>query len=361
LQRSSDFVVSWPTLRCTDYLTRNRQPALPWDDRQFGQQLYRGIVAGLRGWGIDLLVADQARLQQQILFQLGYLRVVETDFAQLRPRGIFTHADNHHPLQEYILIARREGIPTVVLQHGLDCEQWYLDEAYASAIALWGPARANRYRRQSRYQPEMVITGNPAYDHLQLPQRFNPQGNYWLWVTRPHAETKCYSPTRSPQEGVKILQALLEALGQFPQARLVIKPHPADSIGLYQAVLQQHPLGDRVTLSQTPVMQLLPQARVVISEDSTAGLEAMFFGKPLIHAHFCESTPALKFVENQAALPGFSPEMLLESLKQVAALTDSEQQTYLAAQIAFLRDQLGPCDGQAGARVTEFVLETFKD
>ena len=47
-----------------------------------------------------------------------------------------------------------------MLQHGLDGEHRCLDEAYASAIAVWGPNRQSRYRRASRRQPDsLVVTG----------------------------------------------------------------------------------------------------------------------------------------------------------------------------------------------------------
>ena len=62
---------------------------------------------------------------------------------------------------------------------------------------------------------------------------------------------------------------------------------------------------------------LLSESSVVITEDSTAGMEAMFWGKVLIHAHFAQSPPVMPFVEYGASLPAFSGEMLFESLHYI--------------------------------------------
>jgi glycosyltransferase involved in cell wall biosynthesis len=363
LRDSSHITMALPSLQSRECIATGYSRwglRLSSEDKQFAQDLHAGITIGLACQDIELLPQDILQLRNQINQQLQYIKVVEADLSRLKPKALFTYADNHFPVQEAVLIARREGIPSIMLQHGLDCEQYYLEQAYASSIAVWGEARAHRYRTKSVYQPERIaVTGNPAYDDLCLPLQFNPQGDYWLWVTRPHTPEKCFSPARFPQEGLDLLIALLEALQHVPQARLVIKPHPADYASQYQDLLSQHHLGDRVTVSQTPVLKLLSKASVVISEDSTAGLEAMFFGKPLIHAHFCEATPTLNFVEKETALPGFSPEMLVDSLKNISSLTVSKQKNFLAAQRDFLKEHLGPCDGHSGERLAEFVLQTL--
>jgi hypothetical protein len=329
------------------------------DEAAFAMQLYQGILDGLKAFNIKLIAEDALLLQLQVMQQVSYVRVAEIEMRMTRPDAILLYADNHHPVQEYALIAQRDGIPSVMLQHGLDCERYYLDEAYASNLAVWGRYRYDRYRQDSMRQPEIEITGNPQYDHLRLPEQCATQGNYWLWVTRPHNPEKCYAPSRFADEGMEILEALLVALTKFPTARLVIKPHPADYIQRYQDHIQQQQLGDRAQVSMANVQSLIAEASVVISEDSTAGLEAMFFGKPVIHAHFATSAPVLSFVSSEAAFPGYSTEMICESLSQIEQLTSGQQASLLEAQRAFLTQHVGACDGQAAHRVMSFVLETI--
>jgi hypothetical protein len=159
----------------------------------YAAQLHKGILLGLHNMGVDLLDGDVNLLWNQIIEQMSHVKLVEAEIAMTRPRAILVYADNHHPAQEYVLVARREGIPSIMLQHGLDCERYYLDEAYASAIAVWGKMRLQRYQKDSNWQPNLIqVTGNPEFDRLHLPERIDTDGDYWLWVTRPHAPNKCY-------------------------------------------------------------------------------------------------------------------------------------------------------------------------
>ena len=355
LSQLSDLVVVVPHDRSPDYAV-GHSTRLPWAaeqeaDLDYAAALHQSVIQGLRSLQIALLPQDQQRLGTQILDQLLLIRRVEAELNFVRPQALLMFADNHHPMQAYVQVAKRMGIPTVLLQHGLDCEHYCLDEAYASAIAVWGEARRNRYQHQSVYQPDHLwVTGNPEFDHLRLPEALDLSGDYWLWVTRPHRPEKCFSPSRSPQEGLDILAALAKALKRSPTARLLIKPHPADYADRYQAFITEQGLGDRIEMVQSNVQSLLVGASCVISEDSTAGLEALFFGKVVIHAHFAASKPTLPFVQF-GALPGYSAELLEDSLERAAHLTSIEQDTLLQAQRQFIQDYAGNCDGQAHQRV----------
>lgn len=363
LEKSSTIVLASPYMESFHRSTgkyKQLQPSLSRSEAEFAKALHAGILAGLRSFGIELITQDQQTLERQILRQLHYVRVVEAEISRTQPNAILVYADNHHPMQEFVMVAQRDRIPTILLQHGLDCEHYCLDEAYADTIAVWGEARRRRYQAQSGRQPQQIrVTGNPQYDQFRLPERLDRSGDYWLWVTRPHTSEKCQSPSRQVLEGVQILEALLIALQHHPAARLVIKPHPNEQVELYLPLIEHYQVGDRVEITKTNVHALLPQACVVISEDSTAGLEAMLFGKVVIHAHFAASSPTVPFVEFGAALPGYSSQQLQESLNRVEGLTLGEQVTLLEGMHQFLTDHVGLLDGQAIERVMSFISDVI--
>ncbi|NJR49035.1 MAG: hypothetical protein HC780_05125 [Leptolyngbyaceae cyanobacterium CSU_1_3] len=320
------------------------------------KSLHQGIVAGLKELGIELIEQDAIVLHHQITQLLLRTQQIKSELSILRPDAILLFADNHFPVQSYVLVARKKGIPTIMSQHGLDCEHYCLGEAYADVISVWGKSRLQRYQDQSTWQPAKIqVNGNPEYDHLTLPTQLDRSGDYWLWATRPHRPEKCYIPSRNSQEGIQILEALLAALARSPSSHLVIKPHPLDDLELYQSYIQGHSACDRVVLSSEPVRSLFPEARVVISEDSTIGLEAMFFGKIVIHAHFAASEPVMPFVSYNAAFPGYSSKMLQMALEEVEQLSEAQQHQLFAGQRRFLEDYAGVCDGQAQARVAALI------
>lgn len=326
-------------------------------DEHLASELCSAMLAGLRSQDVHLFAIDAASLAEQIVALFRQVEAARGYLESVKPDALLVHADNHPPHQAYVLLARTLGIPSIVLQHGLDCERFYLDEAYADVIAVWGPERAERYRGGSSRQPKRLeVTGNPEFDALRVPQSLQESGGYWLWVTRPHSSAKCYSPSRSPAEGVAILHALLDALATFPDQRLVIKPHPYDDAGVYADLVRTHASGCRVAILDTPVPDLLPSSGIVISEDTTAGMEAMFLGKRVVHAHFAASPPTVGYVAYRAALPGFDPDELAKSLRLASHLRGAEAVAMLDGQRAFLFDHAGPCDGNAASRVRNLIL-----
>jgi hypothetical protein len=110
-------------------------------------------------------------------------------------------------------------------------------------------------------------------------------------------------------------------------------------------------LSHRVTISEQNLHELLPLSSLVISEDTTAGMEAMFWGKILVHAHFTASEPTLPIVAYGAALPANCAEELVSSILKAQQLTIEERHAIQKGQAEFIRDFAGVCDGSAGARV----------
>jgi hypothetical protein len=329
-------------------------------DASFADELCRAIVHGLERADVRLFEPDAAKLGEEILLLLRQVGAARGYLAAVRPDALLVHADNHPPHQVYVLAAQREGIPCVMLQHGLDCERLYLDEAYADAIAVWGEQRAARYRKESTHRPARIdVTGNPEFDDRQLPESLDTGTGDWLWVTRPHSSAKCYSPSRSPREGMAIFEALMDALAVTPGPALIVKPHPYDNIPLYEDRVKSHPAGGRVQIVDTPPKMLFARAGVVITEDTTAGMEAMFEGKRVVHAHFAPTPPTVDYVGYDAALPGFSAPQLADSLRHAAMLVSAEASAMLDGQRRFLLAHAGPCDGRAGERVRDFILNVM--
>lgn len=156
------------------------------------------------------------------------------------------------------------------------------------------------------------------------------------------------------------MSALMSALAVHPKDKLVIKAHPYDYPELYEEMIAKSQLKGRVQLSGRHVHELLPRASLVVSEDTTAGMESMFWGKPLVQAHFSMSSPVMPMVEYGAALPGFSPEQLLESITTLRTLPMDVLQKFYAGQVRFLKDFAGPCDGKAASRLVTFIANILE-
>jgi hypothetical protein len=323
------------------------------------KKLHAGILKGLGD--IKLHEQDVETLGLELVQMVRRVKASDAELAGLKPHAVLVPVDNAPPFMETTLVARRRGISVIMLQHGLDCERFYLDDAYASHIATWGRYRRERYERDSVHQPSCLRdVGNTRYEHVdKAVGSIATSPGRWVWVTRPHRPEKCYAPSRRVDEGLRIFDALVEALRETPSAVLIIQCHTFDYPELYERRIAECGLGERVQVSREAIWPILASADVVISEDSTAGLDAMLLGKCLVHAHLSGAPPVMPFADMRAALPGFSHQDLVGAMRRASELSDADRVTMQRRQTEFLDFAVGPRDGKAANRFCEFVAEVL--
>lgn len=320
-------------------------------------KLYDAILIGLNRQNIFLCEKDQIILKKQVVEQYRHIQVARQNLKKLNPAAILVHTDNHYPFIDYVMLANQMSIPSIMLQHGLDCEHYFLDEPYASHILLWGKEREERYRKKTTNfaKAKLFITGNPEYDNIKLTKSIDNNGDYILWATRPHKSEKCYSVSRFPQEGIDILKSIISFLKLNPAERLLIKPHPFTFSSMYKEEIVRQKLEDRIKFVQGNFTHFLKSAKVVIVEDSTAALEAMFYGKPILHAHFAHREPVLPISRYGAGLPAYFPAQLEENLHALMHINDCQKQEMFKKQQEFINEYASNLDGKAASRCNEVI------
>ena len=312
------------------------------------------IQNGLDEFGIKLISHDLSVLKQQLTILLAQLEMAHLELTHLKPNLVLLYADNHFPYQAYALLAKKLAIPTLTVQHGLDCEHNYLDKTYSSHMATWGINRKNRYLQSSKPNSVFYITGNPDFDKITVSKKINTKGAYILWTTRPHKPEKCYSVSRSPVEGINIFNAFLDFLEHHPNEILFIKPHPSSFVNLYEERIMLSSVKDRIKIVRKDIIPLMKNAKVVVTEDSTAGLEAMFYGKPIINVHFAATPPVIPYVTYKAALQAFNKLELHLALEQTLS-GKLDLKELKKNQNKFIKDFAGPMDGKATERVLDLI------
>jgi hypothetical protein len=320
-------------------------------DRALAGRLVKPISAGLQSEGLHLSESAIALLSRQIAWLSAHIRYARRELSLVKPTAILVPTDNNPPCHTYVQLARSMGVTSVVLQHGLDCEVSCLEDLHADHALVWSENRRQRYAAHGIAPERITVIGHPRYrtDRTPTPRRLQ-QAASWLWVTRPHRIDKCYSPRRDPQEGGDILSSLLDALRQFPECELRIKPHPCDDVAVYLEQLRCSDVGDRAEIVSGDPLDLVKSCSLVVAEDSTAAMDCMFGGVPMVHVHFCEDRPVLPLVAYGAALPGFSSSQLGESLASI--IRNQVDLTRMGeGQQRFVREYAGTADGRYEERV----------
>ncbi|WP_139001993.1 UDP-N-acetyl glucosamine 2-epimerase [Hyunsoonleella aestuarii] len=300
-------------------------------DKEWSEVLYSNLIKALNVSNINLIPEDVWLLKEQIY---GAVRLTNLAVAELKtnkPDAVYVHSDNHPPYINYVLAAKMLNIPTFTYQHGLDCEHYYYNDCFADYVAVWSAHRKNRYILNSLTQPiSYKIVGNVFLNNLAIDK--NKVSNTILYITRPHKPLKCYAPSRSHKEGLEILKVILKFLLKNKSIELIIKPHPMDIISFYTNAISECKLQNRARIKNTSINELLSKSAIVITEDSTAGVEVMRFGIPLIHANFSTVEPVLPLVKEKAALKGFNEDELLHSIELAFNLDEYERATLIEQQ-----------------------------
>lgn len=330
----------------------------------FGSRLYFDCLLRILGkYGIWL---NEAGVRRISLFSLLAIQSIERTrrFFSLYPiDALVVDGDSWLPINAFVQIAREFSIPVMCIQHGLDCEHWCLDEAFSQYYCVWGLERKNRYLEKSIFQPSGVfVTGNPLFDSFRLPEGISAGGASWLLLTRPHVPEKCYESSRYPEEGADVLKRILVVMEKIPESSLVIRLHPKDDIQRYLDVLNDFGCASRVSVASigSSLYENIRNADVVFTEDSTSGMEAMLFGKPIIHLSACKAGPVLPFIDYGAAFSGLSQESVEASATRLfKGMSKIEKVAMLRGQQNFLNDFCGVFDGKAAQRVGMAIMEVF--
>lgn len=140
-----------------------------------------------------------------------------------------------------------------------------------------------------RRDDEVVVTGNPAFDHLARPElveagRALRRLRGWngrkviLWASQVEPEYNAFSGnTGNPELPALIEQALLKLMSHHQDWQLVIRPHPNETPRRADRLLPAE-LSDQ----DDNLHELLAAVDLVVIMTSTVGLEARLLGRPVI-------------------------------------------------------------------------------
>lgn len=246
--------------------------------------------------GVDFTKVLSAWLAQQpkekLDRQANWAAWVQQQMSGLRPDILLLDEDASPRQRIAIDAAGQVGCRSVVLQHGVP----YLSVGYAPLHAdwmcVWGGTSRDRLASWGVPAERLIETGSPKHDAvvsqvaqspLQPPHSVGPH-LVLLATTAPkdhRPDPASFHYTAQTARGM--WEAVFSALSVWPEAELTIKthprcPHPPE---LEQAAGKYPQVRYRVVQGGS-LFKLLSKADCVLSFASTAGIEAVLLGLPVI-------------------------------------------------------------------------------
>jgi predicted glycosyltransferase len=204
-----------------------------------------------------------------------------------------------------IAAAGQLGIPAIctVDLFALQAVQWIGRQGYADKICVLSDFVKQNFVRAGRSSDEVVVTGNPAFDRLleykhktmamRKKKAWSDDIKVILWASQPEsAQHPFVDKSGNPELPREVDRVLLAIVSKHPEWRLVIRPHPSETVSYADL-----PDNVELSLSSEPLYELLSAVDVVVTMSSTVGLEAALLGKHLISLDisiFTEDAPYSK-------------------------------------------------------------------
>jgi UDP-N-acetylglucosamine 2-epimerase len=358
----------------------------PWGSFAEARRVWRDRHAharALTGSG-DLREAAQIRgydgwpLLREELWNIALLqfpwsaRVMDEAAAALdavRPDAVVTYAEAGGWGRAIVLEARRRAIPVAGLQHGFIYRHWlnYLHEPdemkpigeergfpRPDLTLVYDGYAAQHLARCGRFPAASVaVTGSPQLDALVSRSAALTDADIANARREAGAARRQLVLVVSKYNEIRgLLESLVRAAAELPDAQIAIKCHPADTSLLYERATKG---AARVAVlpASADLAALLGAARALVTVNSTVALDALTLGIPALVVGLPNNLSP--FVEAGAMAGAEDEEQIGRSLHRL--LYDEDQRARLAAAGRAFLDQHGiASSGRAAERAAEAVL-----
>ena len=200
------------------------------------------------------------------------------------PKLVFTIFDRQSPSQFFIQAARQQNIQSVTLVHGLQRDGSFSESQWAPLVAdrviVWGEWMQSHFEKLGVPAKQISIGGYPRLITPNSTERetaiLRMKASNW----NGHDPVVLYiSSSLNPQKSG--LELFRKAQACLPQYYFMVRPHPQEPLSWYE---NNYPGG--LARVQNPqewtLSESLAMADIVTGNASTACLDAMLIGKPVI-------------------------------------------------------------------------------
>ena len=345
-----------------------------WSDRQ---QLARdlttggGIRAAAEVRGCDLWPVLSRELHDAATVQWPWsARAMDEAGAALdalMPGAALTYAEAGGWGRAIMLEARRRGIPSAALQHGFIYRHWlnYLHEPdemlpqgddrgfpRPDVTLLFDKFAEEHLREAGQFPPHALeVTGNARLDELAAAcATLRPRADAIRQALDLPPGRPCVVLAAKYSEIRDVLPSLVQAIDRLPDVTLLIKPHPAETAGVYAPHTGPKV---RVVPGSTGLAEMLTIADVLVTMNSTVAIDALTLDVPSLVIGLPNNLSPLVDAGAMRGADGAGPiEHELKALLYDAGV----RRAVLAAGAAFAARYALVSDGQAGRRSADTIL-----
>lgn len=333
------------------------------------------LHAGQEEFGVSLW--PLVEFQFHWLFKRGFadllrrIRVAGATLDRLRPDLLLSPVDSSAYDRCWILSARARGIPSLTTLHGAVYVQptgslW--GTVCADRLAVWGPiTRAWHVKATGLPEDHFSCVGYPLFDsfmsryeilepHAIRRELGLDKGGPVILFLVSMAGGAVGSYYRSAWE---VYDAFFRGVSIIPEAQVIVRTHPASDPRAASACARRYTSRCLVN-PPTDLLTLLRVADVVVGQPTTALLEAMLAGKPVVLFEVLMAKSLSWWLE-YSELAVVDDPLHLAGVVQKLIADPSKRREVLDEQARFLDSFVGPRDGGSAGRTIRLVKDMIRD
>ena len=222
---------------------------------------------------------------------IEYLELGNKLFSNGKTKILLTAATIDTASKCYALSAASQGIKVIELQHGLVIydEEWPFRVNQLHAV--WGKNLLRIMNQGNRNRNSLAVTGFPYFDKyrkkisLDRETHRSKDKTILILTTFPVAADRLITGT-SPYQFLEIIFNTIRSRRE--NWKIIFRPHPSYNAAWVKKIA--HNLSVNLIFDQrgTPLNQAVSSCDVVISNFTTAMVDAMFIGKPILLYSFAD-------------------------------------------------------------------------
>jgi len=264
---------------------------------------------------------------------------------RIKPNYVVTGTDSHKLGRLFALLGHHKGWKTLVIQHGFPGLHYAYVPVFANYLAVWGHEHFQWFSNNGVPEEKLIVTGNPRFDTIQYtPCRHKERPSKVVLLT---------SINRQVNENLLVFT--LEALNDL-NIPLLIKPHPSDNMTVHlEPIIRDFHVMAKVVNRGMQLKDIIHSCDIVITENSTAGVEALALGGQLHTINVnCFPKTASYHKLNDIVSEADSPVQLRQNI--LKSISDSSQrEDYVSIVNNYVYSAMGQLDGSAKYRVASVI------
>ena len=269
---------------------------------------------------------------------------------QVSPETVALASDSHKMARLVVLLCRRLGIRTLVVQHGATVSPHAYVPVYADRMAVWGDLSRQWFERFGVPSERLVVTGNPRLDRLRSVHETESSDEEAvpgiLVATQPVGK----------EEIARFLDVVTEALVPLgSDVRVTVKLHPGERHDAYIRSRIAAAAPEWMIVRHADLYQLLRKHALVVTMQSTVGIEAIAAGKMLVVVDVPGVPRVIPYADYGCA-PMVSDAADLQMAVSRFLGRDSSLAHYRTNAESFIRDYLHKLDGRAADRISKELM-----